>query len=185
MAMHSSENILDFFGHLNNVNCIILYAYKSYTLLPSEPALDAHGNISLAEMRAHYTARDENLGQFYLLNHFWAVLPVDLCRVINLQLMPTLDLDTAVRLATIELSSKEEARSTPRVHAVQPKEEDEGHKGSPKTRPTVHRGSSNNHSKTDQPRIVKTFAIKITTKATKTNHPGDPTTPATTPTRTI
>ncbi len=40
--------------------------------------------------------------------------------------MPTLDLDNAVRLATIELPSKEETRSTPRVHAVQPKEEEEG-----------------------------------------------------------
>ncbi len=126
MAMHSSENIRDFFGCLNKVNCIILDAYKSYTLMPPEPAPDAHGNVSLADMRAHYTTRDENLGQFYLLNHFWAALQVDLRRVINLQPMPTLDLDTAVRLATIELSSKEEARSTPRVHTVQPEEEDEG-----------------------------------------------------------
>jgi hypothetical protein len=51
---------------------------------------------------------------------------VDLCRVINLQPMPTLDLDTAVRLATIGLHSKEEARSMPKVHAVQPVEEDDG-----------------------------------------------------------
>ncbi len=37
--------------------------------------------------------------------------------------MPALDLDTAVRLATIELRSKEEAKSTPRVQDVQQEEE--------------------------------------------------------------
>jgi hypothetical protein len=40
--------------------------------------------------------------------------------------MLTLDLDTAIRLATIELCSKEEAKSTPKIHAVQPEEEDDG-----------------------------------------------------------
>jgi hypothetical protein len=93
--------------------------------MPVEPAPDVNGNISLVVMRAHYAARDENLGEFYLFNHFRAALLVDLCRVINLQWMPTLDLDTAVRLATIKLRSKEDARSTPRVHAVQPEEEDQ------------------------------------------------------------
>ncbi len=88
-----------------------------------EPVLDVNGNVSLAEMRAHYAAWDENLSQFYLLNHFRATLPVDLHRVINLQPIPTLDLDTEVRLATIELCSKEEARSAPRVYAVQEEEE--------------------------------------------------------------
>jgi hypothetical protein len=95
-------------------------------LMPDEPAPDVNSNGSLATMRAHYPAHDENLGEFYLLNHFRAALPVDLRRVINLQLMPTLDLDTAVRLATIKLCSKEEAKSAPRVHAFQPEEEDEG-----------------------------------------------------------
>jgi hypothetical protein len=62
--------------------------------------------------------------EFYLLNQFRAALPPDLRRVINLQPMHTLDLDTAVRLATIELRSKHEARGTSRIQAVQ-QEEDE------------------------------------------------------------
>jgi hypothetical protein len=123
MTMHSSENIQDFFGHLNKVNSIILNTYKSYTIMPPELAPDANGNVSLAAMPAHYAARDENLGEFYLLNQFRAAVPVDLCWVINLQPMPTLDLDTAVRLATIELRSKEEAKSTPTIQAVQQEEE--------------------------------------------------------------
>jgi hypothetical protein len=126
MTMCSSENIRDFSRCLNKVNCIILDAYKGFTLMPPELAPDVNGNVSFANMRAHYTARNENLGQFYLLNHFQAALPVDVRRVINLQPMPTFNLDTAVRLATIELCSKEEARSTPQVHAVQPEEEEEG-----------------------------------------------------------
>jgi len=76
-------------------------------------------------MREHYGARDENLGQFYLLNHNWAAIPVDLWGVINLQQMPTLDLDTAVRLATIKARSKEGAKSTSRTHAVQAEEEED------------------------------------------------------------
>jgi hypothetical protein len=60
---------------------------------------------------------------------------VDLHRVINLQLMPTLDLDTAVRLATIELSSKAKAKSIPRVQAVQQEEEDEGVKAVTQNQP--------------------------------------------------
>jgi len=42
MVMCSSENIWDFFGRLNKVNCIILDAYKSYSLMPAEPAPDAN-----------------------------------------------------------------------------------------------------------------------------------------------
>ncbi len=56
MAMRSSRNIRDCFGHLNKVNCIILDAYKGYTLMPPEPAPDAHGIVSLAARRAHYAA---------------------------------------------------------------------------------------------------------------------------------
>jgi len=37
-----------------------------------------------------------------------------------------LDLDTKVRLAMIEACSKEEAKGSPQVHAIQPEEEDEG-----------------------------------------------------------
>ncbi len=63
--------------------------------------------------------------EFYLLNQFRAALPPDLRRVINLQPMHTLELDTAVRLARIELCSKDEARSTSRIQAVQQEEEEE------------------------------------------------------------
>jgi hypothetical protein len=112
MAIRSMENIRDFFGHLNKVYCIIKDAHKGYMIMPPELAPDGNGKIEMAKMRAHYIARDKNLGQFYLLNHFRAALPVDLCRVINLQPMSTLDLDTAVRLAAIEARSKEEAKST-------------------------------------------------------------------------
>jgi hypothetical protein len=67
-----------------------------------------------------------HLSKFYLLNQFWAALPVDLRRVINLQPMHTLDLDMAVRLAAIELRSKDEARAMSRIQAIQ-QEEEEGH----------------------------------------------------------
>jgi len=68
----------------------------------------------------------ENVVEFYLLNQFQAALPVDLRRVINLQPMHTLDLDTAVRLAMIELHSKDEARGTTSIQAVQQDEEEDG-----------------------------------------------------------
>jgi hypothetical protein len=73
-------------------------------------------------MRAHNAALVENVVEFYLLNQFQAALPVDLRRVINLQ---TLDLDTAIRLATIELRSKDEARGNSSIQAVQQDEEEE------------------------------------------------------------
>jgi hypothetical protein len=126
MAMRPTENIRDFFGHLNKVNNIILDAYKGYTLTPPEPAPDANGNIPLAAHRAHNMALVENVVKFYLLNQFRAALPVDLRRVINLQPMPTLDLDIAVLLATIELHSKDEARSNSRIQAVQQEDREEG-----------------------------------------------------------
>jgi hypothetical protein len=126
MALRPPENVHNFFSRLNQINCIIMDAYKSYTLMPAEPVPDVNGNVRLADMRAHYAARDKCFGQFHLLNQFWAVLPVDLQRVINLQPIPTLDLDTAVRLATIKAHSKEEAKSAPRVLEVQPEEYEEG-----------------------------------------------------------
>jgi hypothetical protein len=52
---------------------------------------------------------DENLLQFILLNLFWAGLPNELCRVINLQNIQEIKLDAAICLATIEAWSKEEA----------------------------------------------------------------------------
>jgi hypothetical protein len=77
-SMRPSKNVQDFFGHLNKIKCIIMDAYKSYTLMPAEPVPDVNGNVSLAAMREHYQARDETLGQFYLLNQLRAALPVDL-----------------------------------------------------------------------------------------------------------
>jgi hypothetical protein len=108
------------------VNTIILDAYQGYTLAPPDPVPDQTGNITMtqAEHQAYKKALVENVVEFYLLNQFRASLPLDLRRVINLQPMHTLDLDTAVRLATIKLHSKDEARGTSRIQAVQ-QEEDE------------------------------------------------------------
>ncbi len=36
-AMRSAENIRDIFGRLNKVNCIIMDAYKGYTIMPAKP----------------------------------------------------------------------------------------------------------------------------------------------------
>ncbi len=120
MAMRTTKNFHDFIGRLIKVNSIILDAYKSYTITPPEPAPDANGNVSLVAMRAHNEALVENVGEFYLLNEFRATLPVDLPRVINLQPM------LAVRLATIKLRSKDEAKSTSRIQAIQQDEEEDG-----------------------------------------------------------
>ncbi len=119
MAMRPIENIRDFFGQLNKVNTIILDAYQGYTIPPPNPVPDANGNITYAEHLADNRALVENVVEFYLLNQFRAALPTDLRRVINLQPMHTLDLDTAVHLAMIELRSKDEARGTSRIQAVQ------------------------------------------------------------------
>jgi hypothetical protein len=126
MAMRPTENIRDFFGRLNKVNTIILDAYQGYTLAPQDLVPDANGNITMtqADHLAYKRALVENVIEFYLLNQFRAALPPDLRRVINLQPMHTLDLDTAVHLATIELRSKDEARGTSRIQAVQQEEED-------------------------------------------------------------
>jgi hypothetical protein len=127
MAMHPMENIRDFFGRLARVNTIILDAYQGYTIAPQDPVLDANGNITmtLADHQNYQKALVENVVEFYILNQFWAALLPDLRRVINLQPMHTLDLDTAVRLATIELRSKDEARGTSKIQAVQHEEEED------------------------------------------------------------
>ncbi len=98
MAMRSTENVRSFFGQLNKVNTVILDAYQSYTLTPPDPAVDGTGNhvITPADFQAYKKALVENVVEFYILNQFWATLLPDLRRVINLQPMHTLDLDTAV-----------------------------------------------------------------------------------------
>jgi hypothetical protein len=123
MAMRPTENIRDFFGRLSKVNTIILNAYKGYTITPPNPVPDANGNITYVDHLAHNRALVENVVEFYLLNQFRAALPLDLRRVINLQPMHTLDLDMAVWLATIELRSKDQARGSSRIQAVQQEEE--------------------------------------------------------------
>jgi len=100
MAMRPTKNIPDFIGRLNKVNTIILDAYHGYTITPPNPVPDANGNpvpdvngnITYTDHLAHNRALVDNVVEFYLLNQFWAALPPDLRRVINLQPMHTLDL---------------------------------------------------------------------------------------------
>jgi hypothetical protein len=127
MAMRPTENIRSFFGHLNKVNTVILDAYQGYTLTPQDPVADGAGNVTMTlnDFNAYKKALVENIVEFYILNQFRAALLPDLRRVINLQPMHSLDLDTAVRLATIELRSKDEARSGSRINPVQQPEEEE------------------------------------------------------------
>jgi hypothetical protein len=125
MQQKSTENVRSFFGRLNKVNRVIVDAYHAYTLTPANPPVDAAGNISNADFLAYKQALIQNVTEFYLLNQFRAALLPELRRVINLQPMETLDLDTAVRLATIELRSKEEAKATSRINPVQQPEEEE------------------------------------------------------------
>jgi hypothetical protein len=127
MAMRPIENIRDFFGRLNKVNTIILDAYQGYMLAPQDPVPDANGNITmtLADHQAYKKALVENVVEFYILSQFRAALLPDLRRVINLKPMHTLDLDMAVRLATIELRSKDEAKGASKIQAVQQEEEDD------------------------------------------------------------
>jgi hypothetical protein len=115
----------DFFGWLNKVNTIILDAYQGYTIAPRNPTPNANGNITYANHLTHCRALVKNVVKFYLLNQLRAAFPPDLRRIINLQPMGTLDLDTAVCLAMIELRSKDEARSTSRIQAVQPEEDED------------------------------------------------------------
>jgi hypothetical protein len=86
---------------------------------------DNVNKINIAEMHRYIAARDEALGQFYLLNQFRAALPMDLHQVINLRPMEMLNLFTVVGLATIEACSKEEAKAVSRVQDVQAEDEDD------------------------------------------------------------
>jgi hypothetical protein len=179
MAMRSSENIRDFFGRLNKVNTIILDAYQGYTLAPQDLVPDQTGNITMtqAEHQAYKKALVENVMEFYLLNQFRAALPLDLRRVINLQPMHTLVLDTAVRLATIELglqpgahpgsklSNRRKTRTTSRLSLR-----------------TNRRSFTPKLNKTGVNRAVKISDHRTTTETTKVNHNGGTTTLATTQT---
>jgi hypothetical protein len=123
MAMKPSKSVRDYFGCLNKLTSIIMDAYKSYTINPAEPVPDNNNWVDLEECRAYKRECDENLGPFFLLNCFLAGLPTDLCRVINLPNMEELELNTVVRLATIEACSKEEAHS--KVYATAYDEQDQ------------------------------------------------------------
>ncbi len=127
MAMRPTENVRTFFGRLNAVNKVIKDAYDGYTLTPAEPVADNAGNITipLADFRAYKKALIDNVMEFNILNQFRAALLPELRRVINLQPIHTLDLDTVVRLATIELRSKDESKGSSKIQAVQIQDEDE------------------------------------------------------------
>ncbi len=101
------------------VNLIIMEANDSYTVLPVEPVLTVNVQVDTAAMRAHIRLRDINLAKFFLLNHFRAGLPTELCRVLNLQNEDELRLNVAVKLATIESRSREEAKCTSKVYATE------------------------------------------------------------------
>jgi hypothetical protein len=127
MAMQPTENVRSFFRWLNAVNKVIKDAYDSYTLTPAEPVADNAGNITmpLANFQAYKKALIYNVMEFNILNQFRAALLPELRRVINLQPIHTLDLDTAVRLATIELRSKDESKGSSRIQAVQQEDQDD------------------------------------------------------------
>ena len=95
-----------------------------YTLLPPKPTVKANGFLDTAEVDAYYDIRDKAIGEFYLLNLFRAGLPTELKRVINLQSLNELDLYNAVKLATIDSLSREEAKSSSQVFAVDDDTED-------------------------------------------------------------
>jgi hypothetical protein len=117
LAMKPTENVRDYFDHLNMVNQIIMEAYDSYTVLPTEPVLQNQADVQL--MRDFVRQRDLNLVKFFLLNHFQAGLPTELCRVLNLQNKDELRLNAAVKLATIEARSCEEAKCASKVYATE------------------------------------------------------------------
>jgi hypothetical protein len=110
MAMRPTENVRSFFGQLNAVNKVIKDGYDSYTLTPAEPVADNAGNIKMpmADFHTYKKALIDNVTEFNILNQFRAARLPELRRVINLQPLHTLDLNTAVRLATIELRSKDD-----------------------------------------------------------------------------
>jgi hypothetical protein len=127
MAMRPTENVRSFFGRLNAVNKVIKDAYDSYTIKPAAPVPDNNGNITMpfANFQAYQKALIDNVMEFNILNQFRAALLPDLRRVINLQPIETLDLDTAVRLATIELRSRDESKGSSKIQAVQQDEQDD------------------------------------------------------------
>jgi hypothetical protein len=73
---------------------------------------------------AYYEICDEAIGEFYLLNFFRAGLPTELKKVLNLQALNDLELYMAVKLATIESRSREEAKFSSRIYAIQDEQED-------------------------------------------------------------
>jgi hypothetical protein len=96
-----------------------------YTLLPAKPTIKANGFLDTAEVDAYYEIRDRAVGEFYLLNLFRAGLPTELKRVINLQSLNDLDLYNAVKLATIESLSREEAKASTTVLSIELDSEDQ------------------------------------------------------------
>ncbi len=124
MTMKNSKNIRDFFGRLNKTNNIIMDGKHQYTLLPPKPVPQANGFLDTAEVDAYYETQDVAIGKFYLLNFFRAGLPAELKRVINLQSLDELDLYTAAKLTTIESRSREEAKSSSKIFAVDDDSED-------------------------------------------------------------
>jgi hypothetical protein len=70
------------------------------------------------QMQAYVRKQDLNLVQFFFLNHLWAGLPTELRRVLNLQNQDKLKLSNAVKLATIEARSREEAKCSSKVYAT-------------------------------------------------------------------
>jgi hypothetical protein len=117
--MKQTENVRDYFGQLNMVNVIIMEAYNLYTVLPVEPVLTSNVQDNTAAMRAHVRQRDINLAKFFLLNHFRAGLPTELCQGLLLQNEDELRLNAAVKLATIEARSCEEAKCNSKVYATE------------------------------------------------------------------
>jgi hypothetical protein len=125
LAMKPSENVRDYFGRLSIVNTIIMEAYDSYTVLPIEPVLTGNVQNDTISMRAHVRASNINLAKFFLLNHFRAGLPSELRRVLNLQNEDELRLNAAVKLATIEARSREEAKCQSKIYATEVAEDTE------------------------------------------------------------
>jgi hypothetical protein len=125
--LRPTENVRSFFGRINAVNKVIKDAYDSYTLTPADPVADNAGNITMtaANFQAYKKALIDNVMEFNILNQFRAALLPELRRVINLQPLHMLDLNTAVRLATIELRSKDENKASSKIQAVQQEDEDD------------------------------------------------------------
>jgi hypothetical protein len=116
LAMKQTERVRDYFGWLNKTNTIIMDAYEMYTILPAELVL-ANQADTLA-MRAYVRQSDLSLARFFLMNHFQASLPSELHWVLNLQNQDELWLSNAVKLATIEARSREEAKCSSKAYAA-------------------------------------------------------------------